>query len=251
VTNRDHVPADWQPPASWRRLEFPDAGGSPWHVWRVDETGSTNTDLLDAAAAGAPDRTVLATAHQTAGRGRLDRRWEAPPGTNLLVSLLLRAVPEPASDLTRRVGLAAVDAARDVAGADVRLKWPNDLLLDGRKLAGILAQRSPDGPVVVGIGCNVGWAPDGAACLHEVDPGVSVDDLLRALLAAYDRLPDDIHARYVEALDTLGRSVRCELPHDTIEGRAVDVERDGRLVVLDACAVTHRIDAGDVFLRDE
>lgn len=250
MTDHDHVPTEWQAPVSWQRVEIAAGIATPWHVWRVVETGSTNTDLLAAADAGAPDRTVLAAAHQTAGRGRLDRRWEAPPGTNLLVSLLLRAVPEPASDLTRRVGLAAVDAAREVAGADVRLKWPNDLLLDGRKLAGVLAQRSPDGPVVVGIGCNVGWAPEGAACLREVDPDVTVDRLLAALLARYDRLPDDIHARYLEALDTLGRSVRCELPNETIEGRAVDVERDGRLVVLDACAVTHRIDAGDVFLRE-
>lgn len=209
------------------------------------ETGSTNTDLLAAADAGAPDRTVLVTDHQTAGRGRLDRRWDAPPGANLLVTLLLRTVPEPPSDLTRRVGLAAAAAARALAGADVRLKWPNDLLLDGCKLAGILAQRAPDGPVVVGLGLNVGWAPDGAARLGDVNPHV----LLAAVLRGYDALPDDIHERYRAALDTIGREVRVELPTGEIEGRAVDVERDGRLVVVDACAISHRVDAGDVFLR--
>jgi BirA family transcriptional regulator, biotin operon repressor / biotin---[acetyl-CoA-carboxylase] ligase len=130
-------------------------------VWHVAVTGSTNSDLLDAAAAGAPDRSVLVTDHQTAGRGRLDRRWDAPPGANLLVSMLFRDVPDPPVALTHRVGLAVVDAARDIAGAveqhvDVSLKWPNDVLLGGRKLAGILAQRSPDGPVVVGLGLNVG-----------------------------------------------------------------------------------------------
>ena len=220
-------------------------------MWWVAETGSTNTDLLEAVAAGAPDRTVLVTDHQTAGRGRLDRRWDAPPGANLLVTVLLRAVPEPPSDLTRRVGVAAADAARALTGADVRLKWPNDLLLGDRKLAGILAQRSPDGPVVVGLGLNIGWAPEGAAKLADVAPdAVDPHALLAAVLRAYDALPDDVHERYRDALATIGREIRVEGPTGAIEGRAIDVERDGRLVVLDECAISHRIDAGDVFLRD-
>src|SRR5690606_25135064 len=78
-----------------------------WLVTSVAETGSTNADLLAAAATGAPDRTVLVTDHQTGGRGRLDRRWDAPPGTNLLVSILFRSVPRFPADLTHRVGLAA------------------------------------------------------------------------------------------------------------------------------------------------
>jgi BirA family biotin operon repressor/biotin-[acetyl-CoA-carboxylase] ligase len=246
----DHFPgerADWAPPTAWRPLTL-DAPG--WTVWAIDETGSTNTDLLAEAAAGAPHRTVLVAGHQTAGRGRLDRRWEAPPGSNLLVTLLLRAVPEPPSDLTRRVGLAARVAACDLTGADVRLKWPNDLLLGDAKLAGILAQRSPDGPVVVGLGLNVGWAPDGAVRLDDVAPGAATPHtLLAGVLRAYDALPDDIHDLYRAALDTIGREVRVEMPSGDVEGRAVDVERDGRLVVLDACAITHRVDAGDVFLR--
>jgi biotin-(acetyl-CoA carboxylase) ligase len=69
------------------------------------------------------------------------------------------------------------------------------------------------------------------------------------VLRAYDALPDDIHDLYRAALDTIGREIRVELPSGAVEGRAVDVERDGRLVVLDVCAFTHRIDAGDVFLR--
>jgi BirA family biotin operon repressor/biotin-[acetyl-CoA-carboxylase] ligase len=250
VTSPDHFPAeraDWAAPPLWRPLEL-DAPG--WTIWAVDETGSTNTDLLAEAARGAPDRTVLVADHQTAGRGRLDRRWEAPPGSNLLVTLLLRAVPDPPSDLTRRVGLAARHAARELTGADVRLKWPNDLLLDGGKLAGILAQRAPDGPVVVGLGLNVGWAPEGAARLDAVAPGVTTPHaLLAAVLRAYDALPDDVHDLYRAALDTIGREVRVEMPSGDLEGRAVDVERDGRLVVIDGCAITHRVDAGDVFLR--
>src|SRR5688572_4438780 len=148
-------------PANSEDLRWP-AG---WHVTEVESTGSTNTDLLAACGAGAPDRTVLRTDHQVAGRGRLDRRWDAPPRANLLVSMLFRDVPEHPGELTRRVGLAALDACGSCAGVAPTLKWPNDLMLGDRKLGGILAQRSPTGPVVVGLGLNVGWAPPGAACL--------------------------------------------------------------------------------------
>lgn len=223
--------------------------GATWHVTVVDETGSTNTDLLDAAAAGAPDRSVLRARHQTAGKGRLDRQWIAPPGANLLVSLLFREVPANPHELTQRVALAAVAACPEIASVTPRLKWPNDLLLDGRKLAGILARaggasrdNAPD-YVVVGLGLNVGWAPDGAARLGEqFDPA----DVLAALLAAYDRLPSDITGLYHAGVETIGKSVRVELATSTVVGRALDVLADGRLVVLDECGITHRFDTGDV-----
>lgn len=221
----------------------------------VAETGSTNADLLAEATGGDGShghRRVLATDHQTAGRGRLDRRWDAPPGANLLVSLLFQAgdTGADAGELVRRVSLAAVDAARAVApaaaGETLRLKWPNDLLLDGRKLAGVLAQRDPGGAVVVGIGINVGWCPEGAARL-----GADVDraELLAALLGAFDALPaspEAVHDRYRLELATLGQRVRIARPTGDVVGRALDVDADGRLVVLDECAVTHRIDVGDV-----
>ena len=216
-----------------------------WQIEIVEETGSTNTDLLGAAASGARDRSVLMARHQTAGRGRLDRTWIAPPGSNLLVSLLFRQVPAQANELTRRVALAAVAACRAIAGVTPTLKWPNDLLLDGRKLAGVLAQSGGPGPdyVVVGIGVNVRWAPDEAAKLGEqYDPA----DLLDALLHAYDELPADIDGMYRAALATLGQSVRVELADSTVEGRALDVLADGRLVVLDECGITHRFDTGDI-----
>jgi BirA family biotin operon repressor/biotin-[acetyl-CoA-carboxylase] ligase len=218
-----------------------------WTVTHVAETGSTNADLL-VTAAERPDRSVLVADHQTAGRGRLDRRWEAPPGANLLASLLFHEVPPMPSELTRRVALAAVDACRALAGATVTLKWPNDLLLDDRKLAGILAERNAAGDVVVGIGLNVGWAPEGAARLADVtdDPALTPLALLATLLEAYDRLPADTSARYRASLGTLGRRVRVELPNGVIEGTATDIEPDGRLVVVDTCAMTHRLAVGDV-----
>jgi len=218
------------------------AAPAGWTVEHVAETGSTNADLL-ATASSRPDRSVLVADHQTAGRGRRDRRWDAPPGANLLVSLLFHAVPDDPGELSRRVGLAAVDACREAAGVTATLKWPNDVLVDDRKLAGILAERSATGSVVVGLGLNVRWAPQGAARLG---PSVAPLDVLSALLAAYDRLPADVNRRYRDELATLGRRVRIELTDGSLDGTATDVEPDGRLVVLDACGISHRVAAGDV-----
>jgi BirA family biotin operon repressor/biotin-[acetyl-CoA-carboxylase] ligase len=221
--------------------------GATWQTTVVDETGSTNTDLSAAAAAGAPDRSVLMARHQTAGKGRLDRRWDAPAGANLLVSMLFRDVPAHPHELTQRVALAAAQACRDVAGILPTLKWPNDLLVEGRKLAGVLAQAGGPGPtpqyVVVGIGLNVGWAPDDAAKLGD---GYAPAEVLDAMLAAYDRLPDDLTDAYRAALSTIGQTVRVELADSAVVGRALDVLADGRLVVLDECGITHRFDTGDV-----
>jgi BirA family transcriptional regulator, biotin operon repressor / biotin---[acetyl-CoA-carboxylase] ligase len=157
-------------------------------------------------------------------------------------------------EITQRLALAAVAAVKRVAGVDARLKWPNDVLLDGRKLAGVLAQAGGAGSVeyvVVGIGVNVGWAPEEAARLGD---HVRCADLLDALLDAYGRLPADISDSYRAALATIGTEVAVHLPADPstpdepniIRGRAVDVAEDGRLVVIDDCAITHRFATGDV-----
>lgn len=215
----------------------------------VASTGSTNDDLMRAVEAGeAGDRYVLVADHQTNGRGRLDRVWEAPPGVNLLVSIAFMPVPPVAVQLTHRVGLATVAAIRALlpSATAVGLKWPNDVLIDGRKVAGILARRSSTADaVVVGLGLNVGWAPEGAASIgSEADPA----EVLAIVLAELDRLPVDVNALYRENLETLGRIVRVELPGDvdSVEGRAIDVDQNGRLLVLDERAVTHRFDVGDV-----
>lgn len=224
-------------------LGTPSAGWpTGWTVYEITETGSTNSDLLEHHRS-LPDRSVLRTDHQTAGRGRLDRRWDAPPGSNLLVSVLFHEVPADPGELMRRVALAALGAVRAFSDADAALKWPNDLLVDGRKLAGLLAQRADDGSIVVGIGLNVGWAPDDAAKLGD---RAGPADVLAALLAAYDALPDDIEALYRDDLATIGQRVRVELPDGELTGTAVGVESDGRLVVVDDCAISHRLSIGDV-----
>ena len=222
-----------------------------WNVRYVDRTGSTNEDLRRALASGeVGQRSVLVAGHQTAGRGRLDRRWEAPPDVNLLVSFAFTEVPDPAVELTHRVGLAVARALGSLTATErVGLKWPNDVLLDDLKVAGILAVRStgPDGVpagIVVGVGVNVGWAPAGAARLG---PDHEPADVLLETLTAYDALPDEVQPAYRAALRTLGARVRVELPGgDHVVGRAVDVGADGRLAVLDDCAVTHHLDVGDV-----
>ena len=187
------------------------------------EVDSTNRVLADLARAGAPDGVVVGAEHQTAGRGRRGRTWEAPPGASLLVSVLLR--PAPAL-VTLAAGLAAAGACEAVAGVTVGLKWPNDLMVGEAKVGGILAEAVA-GAAVVGLGVNLAWAPPGAARL-----GTDVDRraLLNAYLTGLDA-PGDVLARYRDRCTTLGRRVRVELPDEAFEGVATDVDDAGRLVV--------------------
>lgn len=239
-----------------------------WLVRTVAETGSTNADLLALSASGLPDRAVLRTDHQTAGRGRLGRTWQAPPGTNLLVSLHFRLVPEPVHRVTQLLGSACALVLRREFGIPAGLKWPNDVVVAkgevATKIAGILAQAgtvATDGrvDVVVGMGLNVGWAPPPdvapATCVKaEANDSASKADphaILLRILDAFDELEalgvDEAFATYENLLTTTGSKVRCELPDgEAITGRALGVERDGRLRIVDECAVTHRIDTADV-----
>lgn len=265
---------------SWWRLSFQTVparvetsdDGRFTDVRRVAETGSTNTDLLAMARAGAPEGVVLVADHQTAGRGRLDRVWQAPPGSSLLASVLCR----PALHLSRAhlvtvaAGLAAVDAVEEVAGTRPTLKWPNDVVAetaDGtRKLAGLLAESVVDGAsltaVVVGMGMNVRWpqplpdelAATATAVNHVAGRDVAVDDVLRAWLAAFDRRYGALLAEggigatadaHRAACSTLGRRVRVELAGGSVEGQALDVDEDGHLV-LDAGGTRQTVAAGDV-----
>jgi BirA family transcriptional regulator, biotin operon repressor / biotin---[acetyl-CoA-carboxylase] ligase len=212
----------------------------------VDEVDSTNRVLLDRARDGAPHGLVLVANHQTAGRGRLDRRWEAAPGAALLGSVLLRPVVA-ASDLhllTIAAALAAVDACAEVAGVGVQLKWPNDLVDDeGRKLAGLLAEAVVEGErvnaVVVGMGLNLRTVglPEGAVALDELSADqIHRDTLLVAWLRSFGMLVDELDRdgllrRYRASCATLGRRVRVDVGSEVIEGVALDVAGDGRLVV--------------------
>jgi BirA family transcriptional regulator, biotin operon repressor / biotin---[acetyl-CoA-carboxylase] ligase len=250
-------------------------------IRRFDTIDSTNRYLLDQARAGAPDGVVAVADHQTEGRGRLGRRWEAPAGANLLVSVLLRPdLPAPLRHLAPAVvALAAVEAAENVAGLALGIKWPNDLLgSDGRKVAGVLAEGDLAGweegrgsavgeppAVVVGIGINVNWPaedgdlPDdlvGTATSLRQQAGHPVDrwEVLDALLTALEPRLSDLgtvpgRARQAEDLrrrcTTLGTPVRIELAGSRFEGIAVDVTAEGHLVV-DSGGEFRTVVAGDV-----
>lgn len=172
-------------------------------------------------ARGLPIGSVVVADFQTAGRGRLDHRWEAPPGTALLVSFVL--APNPV------LSLAAGVAAAEACGSRVRLKWPNDLLLDGRKVGGILVEATPD-RAVCGIGINLTWAPpEGARLDRDREP------LLAELRLNLERWaaepPRAVIDRWRSLSDTIGRRVRVDLPTGAIEGVADDIDDTGLLVV--------------------
>ena len=201
------------------------------------EIDSTNRLAADLARAGAADGVVVGADQQTAGRGRRGRTWESRPGAALLVSVVLRPVP---ALVTLAAGVAAAEACEAVAGVPTSLKWPNDVLVDGRKAGGILSELVGDA-AVVGLGLNLSGAPVGAACLGAA---VDRDALLTAWLDGLDRVAagaGDVLARYRARCSTLGRRVRVELPDSTVEGTAEAVDEQGRLVV-DGREIT----AGDV-----
>ncbi|MBX3284797.1 MAG: biotin--[acetyl-CoA-carboxylase] ligase [Actinobacteria bacterium] len=184
----------------------------------VAETGSTNTDVLELARQGEPEGVVVVADHQRAGRGRRGRTWEAPAGAALMATVLLRPPAAVAGLSTMALAVAAVDAVAEVAGAAVRVKWPNDLVWPGdgsgvdRKVAGILAEAdwpaasqpaggwSPPGPhdravVAAGIGLNVAWAgsapgdlAETAVALDEVVAPSSAPDRADLLVALLRRL---------------------------------------------------------------
>jgi BirA family biotin operon repressor/biotin-[acetyl-CoA-carboxylase] ligase len=180
-----------------------------------------------------PIGSMVIADHQTAGRGRLEHRWEAPPGTALLVSFVL--APNPI------LSLAAGVAAAEACGPRVRLKWPNDLLLDGLKVGGILVEATPV-KAVCGIGINLTWAPDGATSLEQ--PRDQVMELLVPAVERWSSAPsDEVLTRWRELSDTLGRRVRVLLPDRTFEGQAQDISERGELIVdgtlVSAGSLTH------------
>ncbi|MFI1969046.1 biotin--[acetyl-CoA-carboxylase] ligase [Streptomyces cinnamoneus] len=235
----------------------------------VQRTGSTNTDLV---AAGGEEGAVLVAEEQSAGRGRLDRTWSAPPRSGLFFSVRLTpgpgVPPERWGWLPLLAGVATATALSAAAGVDTALKWPNDLLVtvgdEERKTGGILAERTGDS-VVVGIGLNVSLRADelpvpGAGSLALAGAEVlDRDPLLRAVLrsladwyerwraAGGDPARCGLQETYAAGCATLGRTVRAELPGgQALVGEAVAVDGDGRLVLATADGVQQPVGAGDV-----
>jgi BirA family biotin operon repressor/biotin-[acetyl-CoA-carboxylase] ligase len=215
-------------------------------------TDSTSERARALAAAGAPHGTLVTAAEQHAGRGRQGRTWIAPPGRALLMSLVLRDWPA----LLPIAGAVAVADVAGAGGAGVSIKWPNDVLLDGRKLAGVLAEgRHQEGWVVLGIGLNVAVRPadlpaglrDHAASL-ELQPTAiepTLDRLLRALEARLAQPTADLLADY-RARDAL-RGQEVHWAHGA--GIARGVDDSGRLLVELRDGSRRALNAGEVHLR--
>lgn len=232
----------------------------------LEQSPSTNAEVSRRARAGEPAGLVVVTEHQTAGRGRLDRAWVTPPRAALTFSLLVDPTPVPVARwpwLPLLTGLAVVEGVRRATGVDATLKWPNDVLVDGAKVAGILVERverSAGAAAVVGVGLNVSTTreelPVPTATSLALSGAASVDRarLLVEVLSAFSTLYDEwvgaagqgLRPSYTRVCTTIGREVRVDLPTgEALHGRAVDVDEDGRLLVDDGRRV-HVLGAGDV-----
>ena len=226
----------------------------------VEEVGSTNAVVAARAREGAAEGLVVVAEHQRAGQGRLGRTWESPRYAGLTFSVLLHP---PVADrrwpwLPLLTGIAVVEGLAALGCPAARLKWPNDVLLDGLKVAGILAERvdTPRGAAaVLGVGVNVaqtrGELPvPTATSLARAGATVDRTVLLRVLV---ERLHEQYGAwragspgdRDLALCDTLGREVRVELPRGVLVGTAADVDADGALVVAAGGRRT-AVTAGDV-----
>jgi len=232
--------------------------------------GSTNDEALAWAAKGVPDLSIVIADEQTAARGRLDRPWFTPPATALAFSLILRPRVDEVPHLSRIVGLAAL-ALTDVLGKlglAPQIKWPNDVLLNGRKVAGVLIELTWAGDevdcVIIGVGVNVaksavpstdvlrfpaislehilGEAPDRTRLLH---------DILISFISLRPHMHTDAFmASWEKSLAYYGMEVRVEMGADqVVTGRVIGLESDGSLKVLDEHGKTVTVRFGDVRLR--
>ncbi len=238
-------------------------------VRHFSAVGSTNDAARALAQAGAPEGLLVLAEEQTAGRGRYGRRWEAPRGSSLLASLLLRPTflpPERAFLLTALAALGIAEAVAHQTGLEVALKWPNDLLLAGRKVCGILVelegQRGRLEWAVLGWGLNVNVDFSSAAPLSQTATSLATAaghpwDRRPLLWACLERLEaryeavragrgEEVWADWRARLDLLGAEVTVATPGETLIGRALDVAPDGALLVQRADGRLERVLAGDV-----
>jgi BirA family biotin operon repressor/biotin-[acetyl-CoA-carboxylase] ligase len=232
-----------------------------YRVVALDEVASTNDEALTRARAGAPEGTLVVARRQTAGRGRRGRAWESPLG-NLHLSLILR--PAAGIAAAGAVGFAAALAAREAIvrglppGRRVELKWPNDVLIDGAKAAGILIETADDA-LVLGVGINVARHPEGtpypATSIHAAGGCGTLDDVLSAFCATFKARWDGflhdgfgpLREEWLAHARGMGEAVTIDLEGARLTGVFRAIGEDGALVLDRGAAGTKRITAGDVF----
>jgi BirA family biotin operon repressor/biotin-[acetyl-CoA-carboxylase] ligase len=234
----------------------------------LEEAGSTN-DVLVGRASGLPDLSVIVTANQTGGRGRLGRVWVSPPGKALAISILLKPAGlqvESYGWFPLLAGLAMSRAVATFVPARAAVKWPNDVLIEGAKVSGTLSELLPDlSGVVIGAGLNLTLERDElptdtstslrvAGASADVDPDAVLAAYLTAFTTLYrefltaggDPVESTLRDSVVEGCDTIGRSVRVELPAgENLLGTATGIDEHGRLLVRTDAGIT-AVAAGDV-----
>jgi len=230
-------------------------------------TGSTMDSARSEAEAGAPEGTVVLAEEQTKGRGRFGRAWVSPAGKNLYLTLIMRPALDRLRSLSIVSPLAVALAIEDATGLTPRIKWPNDILINGRKLSGILIESEFSGPspeyALVGPGINVNLDMEEAPEIAQIATSVkrelgretSREELLAGFLNRFEQLydgaakSDAVHDQWRSRLDTLGRNVHVTFRDQVYEGRAEDVDRDGNLILVEPDGARRVIEAGEVTLR--
>ncbi len=233
----------------------------------LTSTHSTQDVARAESEAGCPAGTVVIAEEQTGGRGRFGRTWVSPAAKNLYLTLVLRPPLDRLRSLSIVSPLAVALAIEDVTGLSPRIKWPNDVLLDGRKTAGVLIESEIEGAEVkcalVGVGLNVNFEIGAASEIANIATSVkqelgreaSREDLLAALLNRFEALYDDaprspaVHSAWRSRLETLGRQVRVTFRDQVYAGLAEDVDAGGNLVLLQPDGARMTVEAGEVSLR--
>ena len=220
-----------------------------WQIKRFDEVESTNEIAIPL-----PAYSVVIATRQTKGRGRYGRKWESPSG-----NLYLSAVVDDFGKKTPLLAfLAGVSVAEALTKFKVRLKWPNDVLLNGGKVAGILLERTGKNTVIIGIGINVANAPiknmmcktaslNNRITLNEVE-----ERLLNALGNNLDLFQNDkfdlIQKKWLSYAEGIGQKIQVHLPDQTLTGLFTQLSPQGELILETPDKIVHKISAGDVFL---
>ena len=259
--------------AAWLQAELVRPGGFWRAIQVVERTGSTHDDLLGAAGRGAAQGTILVAEDQSAGRGRMGRRWVSPPRAGLTFSVLLRPAAVPSARrgwVPLLTGVAIAAALRAEAGLDAGLKWPNDVLVNEAKLAGILAEQAGDA-IVVGAGINVTvtrdelpaaeTTPTGGQATSLALEGATLTDRGQLLVFILDQIERwylawtgasgdaaacGLQRRYQGLCQSVGREVRAQLPGgQLLTGVAREVDDAGQLLIQTAAGLIP-VSAGDL-----